>query len=285
MDLKKSGRLIAAQRKELGKTQKELADILGVTDKAVSRWETGQGFPDSSLLIPLAETLGIAVADLINGEVSPPETTIHKSDGAIVDAFIYAKEMTRKTLGTTLLVLGALGFFAPFFVVGTSVIHLFGVGGALTLAGLLVLCLKPTRKKIQLPEAVAGAFALTSLGVALVLELIPYGAVLIFASGPEKMIRETYSYFSLIPFGYANFFPLSTALMTLLISIVLLIKLVRGRLSLQIQNAAFIMTVLAILCSIAPAFLFGIGYVTPVGVAISLCLLLSVLFQAFANRK
>jgi len=68
MDHIKTGKFIAQQRKEKEFTQKQLADKLGVSDKAVSRWECGKGFPDVSLMIPLCELLGISVNELLCGE-------------------------------------------------------------------------------------------------------------------------------------------------------------------------------------------------------------------------
>ena len=68
MDLKKIGMFIASSRKVKNMTQKELADGIGVTDKAVSRWETGRGFPDVSLLTSLAETLGVSISEIVMGE-------------------------------------------------------------------------------------------------------------------------------------------------------------------------------------------------------------------------
>lgn len=59
--------LIAAARKEQNMTQKELAAALHVSDRAVSKWERGAGFPDISLLEPLADTLGLGVLDLLRG--------------------------------------------------------------------------------------------------------------------------------------------------------------------------------------------------------------------------
>lgn len=69
MDAKKTGALIAARRKALGLTQKELAGRLIVSDKAVSKWETGAGYPEVTMLPLLAETLGITVDELLAGEV------------------------------------------------------------------------------------------------------------------------------------------------------------------------------------------------------------------------
>ena len=68
MDLNKISNFIKIKRKELGITQEELANKLFITEKAISRWETGRGTPDISLLIPLAKELKIDVSELLNGE-------------------------------------------------------------------------------------------------------------------------------------------------------------------------------------------------------------------------
>ncbi len=61
MDKNITGRFIAELRKQKGFTQKELAEKLMVTDKAISRWETGKGLPDTSLLKPLGDVLGVSI--------------------------------------------------------------------------------------------------------------------------------------------------------------------------------------------------------------------------------
>lgn len=71
------GEFIARRRKELGITQKELADRIGVSDKAVSKWETLAANPDISLLVPLADTLQTSVEALLKGGSLETE----KSDG------------------------------------------------------------------------------------------------------------------------------------------------------------------------------------------------------------
>ncbi len=68
MDVEKTGNLIAQARKQRGWTQKELAQKLSVTDKAVSKWERGLSFPDVSLLSPISEILDIPIECLITGE-------------------------------------------------------------------------------------------------------------------------------------------------------------------------------------------------------------------------
>ena len=66
LDKEKFGVFIAKLRKEKGMTQKELAEELFVSDKAVSKWERGQSLPDITLLNPLAEALGVSAAELLN---------------------------------------------------------------------------------------------------------------------------------------------------------------------------------------------------------------------------
>lgn len=67
------GRFIAQRRKERNLTQRELAEALHVTDKAVSKWERGAGCPDISLLEPLAEALGLSVDQLLTYQTAPTE--------------------------------------------------------------------------------------------------------------------------------------------------------------------------------------------------------------------
>ena len=60
MDARTTGRFVALKRKTLGITQEQLAGELGITGKAVSKWETGRCLPDSSIMEPLCERLGVA---------------------------------------------------------------------------------------------------------------------------------------------------------------------------------------------------------------------------------
>lgn len=68
MDKEKLGLFVSELRKEHNMTQKELAEKLGVTDKAVSKWERGLSFPDISLLEPLADTFDVSVMELLQGK-------------------------------------------------------------------------------------------------------------------------------------------------------------------------------------------------------------------------
>jgi transcriptional regulator with XRE-family HTH domain/DNA-directed RNA polymerase subunit RPC12/RpoP len=69
MNLLKTGKFIAEQRKKNGLTQMQLAEKLNITDRAVSKWETGKSLPDSSIMLELCQILNISVNDLLSGEV------------------------------------------------------------------------------------------------------------------------------------------------------------------------------------------------------------------------
>ena len=69
MDVTKIGKFIAERRKMVNLTQMQLAEKLNITDRAISKWETGRAMPDSSIMLKLCEILKINVNDLLNGEV------------------------------------------------------------------------------------------------------------------------------------------------------------------------------------------------------------------------
>ncbi len=91
MDNKKIGDFISKLRKSRNMTQKDLADQLGVTDKAVSKWERGAGYPDIGMLRPLADILGTTVNELLEGEVS--EHTTESDTNDIANALEYADKI------------------------------------------------------------------------------------------------------------------------------------------------------------------------------------------------
>lgn len=68
MNNRQTGAFISQRRKELSLNQKQLAEKLNITDKAVSKWETGRSAPDISLLVPLADALGVTVTEILKGE-------------------------------------------------------------------------------------------------------------------------------------------------------------------------------------------------------------------------
>ena len=117
---------------------------------------------------------------------------------------------------------------------------------------------------------------LTALpAAAVVLEALPYGAVLNFSvqaeDGSFGLMRQTYSYFSLTPFGYANFGPLVTALLSCLLLLAGIVYLLCGR----GMRAIKIISIIAVSTSLSP-LLFGISYFSLLGGIISVLLGLEV---------
>lgn len=92
MDSKIIGEFIKEQRALKNLTQKQLAEKLGVTDKAISRWETGKGIPDVSLLIPLSEVLEVSVNEILIGETIEEEKKIEKYEETIVNTLTTNKK-------------------------------------------------------------------------------------------------------------------------------------------------------------------------------------------------
>lgn len=96
MDAQKFGTFIAQCRKEKGMTQSELAAKIMVTDKAVSRWERGKGFPDIHLLLPLAEALEVSVFELMHSERQKEKAQLFQEDTVIVHLMENAVEMNKQ---------------------------------------------------------------------------------------------------------------------------------------------------------------------------------------------
>ena len=84
MDQVKIGQFIGICRREKNLTQRQLADLVGVSDKAVSKWETGRGLPEASSMAPVCEALGINVNELLRGERIPGEEYQEKAEETMV---------------------------------------------------------------------------------------------------------------------------------------------------------------------------------------------------------
>ena len=93
MDSEGIGGVISRLRRERGLTQRQLAERLHVTDKAVSKWETGKGFPDLKLLDPLAQVLNVSLVELLQGERTPSPTLTKEEAG---QAAVQAMEQSQK---------------------------------------------------------------------------------------------------------------------------------------------------------------------------------------------
>lgn len=151
MDAKKLGEFIAGCRKEKNMTQAELAVKINVTDKAVSRWERGIGFPDINTIEPLADSLGVSILELMKAEkITANQVTNEEAAEAITDTLHVAKEQQRKErrnifsiLGSLLVLLVLILFLDSLqwqmdmviFTVAGVVFPLFCIGGFVALLG------------------------------------------------------------------------------------------------------------------------------------------------------
>ena len=97
MEQVKIGKFIASKRKEQGLTQLQLAEKLGITDRAVSKWETGKSLPDASLMPELCKLLKITINDLLCGEVVSVENYNEKAEKALLE-MVKKEEMQNKKL-------------------------------------------------------------------------------------------------------------------------------------------------------------------------------------------
>ncbi|MBP3938929.1 MAG: helix-turn-helix transcriptional regulator [Clostridia bacterium] len=105
MDQAKIGRFIAERRKTAGLTQMQLAEKLSITDRAVSKWETGRSLPDSSIMLELCKELNITVNDLLSGEVVTMENNNKETEKNLL-ALVREKENADKRLLNIEIVLG-----------------------------------------------------------------------------------------------------------------------------------------------------------------------------------
>ena len=105
MDQKKMGRLLAAQRKAKQLTQAQLAEILGVSDRSVSRWENGVTLPDASLFVPLCQALEITLDEFFAGERHTDTAEPRVSAGHMA---AYSCYLTARARRRTLLLAAAL---------------------------------------------------------------------------------------------------------------------------------------------------------------------------------
>ena len=108
MNQEKIGKFIAELRKQKKLTQEQLAEKLGITKNAVSKWERGLGLMDLSLLKPLSEILGVSVTEILNGEKIDEEIDL-KSEEILIDTLDYSvKEIEKVKKNKFLIILDTI---------------------------------------------------------------------------------------------------------------------------------------------------------------------------------
>ena len=163
MDQLKIGRFIAERRKAQGLTQVRLAERLHVTDRAVSKWETGRAMPDSAIMLALCDILGISVNELLCGEKITTEGDNQNNDRLLLGM---AKELEQKnkTIWTSMwviMIVSMTALFAGIFLVAFLVPE--GVWQLVAILGICVAFLIPCFYALKL-EVSVGAYKCKNCG-------------------------------------------------------------------------------------------------------------------------
>lgn len=108
MEQVKIGKFIQEMRKAQSLTQRELAEKLNISDKTVSKWETGNGLPEVSLMLPLCEVLGISVNELLSGERLDEKQYFKKAEENIMDLLKEKAEAKKKIVLSLFIMLMAM---------------------------------------------------------------------------------------------------------------------------------------------------------------------------------
>jgi transcriptional regulator with XRE-family HTH domain/predicted RNA-binding Zn-ribbon protein involved in translation (DUF1610 family) len=135
MDQEKIGKFISSCRKETGLTQAALADKLGITDRAVSKWETGKSLPDASIMIELCNLLGITVNELLTGEHITMDDYKNKAEANLLEMRLKVEQRDKLLLKVEKIMIGvAIPFYAALILTGAYVCK----GGNILLGILLI---------------------------------------------------------------------------------------------------------------------------------------------------
>ncbi len=137
MDQIKIGKFIAERRKKINITQLQLSEKLGITDKAISKWERGIAMPDTSIMLELCDILGITVNELLTGEKNNMENNQTNNEKLLLDM---AKELEKKNkiiwnAMWTIMTVSIIGLIG-----GLAIIAFFMEEGPWMLVAILSLC-------------------------------------------------------------------------------------------------------------------------------------------------
>lgn len=141
------GKFIAEERKRKGYTQKQLSEKLGISDKTISKWECGNGFPEVSLLLPLCGELDITVNELLSGERVSEEDYRRKAEENMVNLVKEAQESKKKIILSAMVAMLVIVAATPLFVVSGALVMenwlrilLIVLGTAVIIMGIAIAC-------------------------------------------------------------------------------------------------------------------------------------------------
>ena len=163
----KFGRFIAECRKKANLTQMQLAEKLGITDKAISKWERGVAMPDTSIMLELCDILCISVNELLSGEKISMENNNQKNEQLMLDM---AKELEKKhkTIWSSMwaiMIVSMTALFAGIFIAAFLIPE--GVWQLVAILGISVLFLIPCFYALKL-EVSVGAYKCQNCGYEIV---------------------------------------------------------------------------------------------------------------------
>ena len=163
MDQIKIGRFIAERRKKASLTQMQLAEMLGITDKAVSKWERGVAMPDTSIMRELSDILGISVNELLCGEKIDMENNNQKNEQLLLDM---AKELEKKnkTIWSsmwTIMIVSIISLITGLFIAAYLIPE--GVWQLVAILGICIVFLVPCFYALKL-EVSVGAYKCKNCG-------------------------------------------------------------------------------------------------------------------------
>ena len=163
MDQVKIGKFIAECRKKVNLTQMQLAEKLGITDKAVSKWERGIAMPDTSIMLELCDILGISVNELLSGEKISMENNNQKNEQLLFDM---AKELEQKNKTVwksmwVIMIISMTALFSGILIAAFLIPE--GVWQLLTIIGICIVFLIPCFYALKL-EVSVGAYKCKNCG-------------------------------------------------------------------------------------------------------------------------
>ena len=147
MDQIKIGKFIADERKRKGYTQKQLSEKLEISDKTISKWERGNGFPEVSLLLPLCNELEITVNELLSGERVSEEDYRKKAEENMVNLVREAQESKKKIILSAIVVGLTIIAALPLIMISGMLemenwlrVTIIIIGGVVVFGGIAVAC-------------------------------------------------------------------------------------------------------------------------------------------------
>ena len=163
MDQLKIGKFIAECRRQKQLTQLQLADKLGITDKAISKWERGIAMPDTSIMLELCDILGISVNEILNGEIINVENSNEKNEQLLLDM---AKELEtkNKTIWSSMwaiMIVSMTALVAGIFIAAFLIPE--GIWQLVTILGICIVFLIPCFYALKL-EVSVGAYKCKNCG-------------------------------------------------------------------------------------------------------------------------